>query len=366
MTARYFEGNHPELESRLESHFERVRDSFVAHGWPGSLVLGGGYGRGEGGVMQRQEAVGFSNDLDYFLFDDAPGGQRLQAWCRRIEGEESESLGIDVEIKCLRADSLGDPSRSMMFADLVAGHVVVAGDAAFLTRLQAGLDFSRIEPEETTRLLWNRGSGLFFSRCRMGRDEALPFVLRNHAKVKLALGDAWLCLHGQYTSRCRERAARLATAALPAAFSGLRQWHAEGVAFKFCPFAEGLTWSQLEEESRHLVEAWGRLFLTVEADRLQRPVTSFAQYLAWPRLMRRSPLIKNLALALRDRLKRGACIRPLGDYPRAGLMRALPCLLGLNPGGVAEAGRFLPSPAGDPSLPETWEGTYAKWWANYS
>jgi len=366
MTGRYFEGTHPELEARLEGHFARLRASFTAHGWRGALVLGGGYGRGEGGVMEGPAGVGFSNDLDYFLFDEAPGAASLAAWCRQIEREESAALGIDVEIKCLRAAAVGDPSRSMMFADLVAGHVVVAGDGGFLARLRAGLDFSRIEPEEAMRLLWNRGSGMWFARCRMGRDGQLPFVIRNHAKLKLALGDAWLCWQGQYSSQCRERARRLAAVALPDAFAELRQWHAQGVDFKFHPVADGATWHHLEAESRHLGDAWGRLFLAVEAQRLQRPLDGFAAYLAVPRLLPNSPLTRNLALALRDKIKRGGWIRPCRDYPRGGLMRALPCLLELAPGGVAAAGRFLPAAAGDPALLPSWESLYATWWAHYA
>ena len=132
--------------------------------------------------MLGPDGAGFSNDLDYFLFDEGPAAPRLQAWCRQLERAESAALGIDVEIKCLRADSIGDAGRSMMYADLVAGHVVVAGDAGFLAEMREGLDFSRIEPEEATRLLWNRGSGMFFSRCRMGDDAEMAFVIRNHAK----------------------------------------------------------------------------------------------------------------------------------------------------------------------------------------
>ena len=366
MTGRYFEGNHPELAVRLESHLTRIRQSFEGAGWRGALVLGGGYGRGEGGVMIGSQGAGFSNDLDYFLFDDAPGDARLEAWCRSTERAESAELGIDVEIKCLRADSLGDPSRSMMFADLVAGHVVAAGDGGFLARLREDLDCSRIDPAEATRLLWNRGSGMYFARCRMGQDEALAYVIRNHAKLKLALGDAWLCWNGQYTSRCRERAERLAGMALPPELAGLPEWHAEGVAFKFLPFAGGVSWSELEGESRRLIEAWGALYLLGEERRLQRRLPGFAAYLALPRLLPDTGLVKNLALAARDRLKRGSFLRPLGDYPRAGLMRALPCLLGLSPGGVAEAGRFLPPPAADPARIESWQEIYSKWWTCYA
>ncbi len=366
MSARYFEGRYPVLDCRIEDHFDRVRRSFEARGSRGALVLGGGYGRGEGGVMDGADGPEFSNDLDYFLFDDSPGDSALNQWCREIEKVESSELGIDVEIKCLRVNSIGDPSRSMMFADLVAGHVVVAGDGSFLERLRGNLDFSRIEPEEATRLLWNRGSGMFFAKCRMGIEGEKKFVIRNHAKLKLALGDGWLCVNGQYTSKCRERGERLAQLELPQALSGLKTWHAEGVDFKFRPFADGPTWSELEDEARRLTEAWGLVYLAAEEKRLSRKLAGFSEYLKLPRLLEGTPVARNLLLALRDRLKRGGFVRPVCDYPRAGMMRALPCLLDQVPGGVSAAGRFLPTPAGDVSQVRAWESVYTKWWAYYA
>lgn len=362
---RYFEGSHPGLKQRLEEHFSRISESFANRGFSGALVLGGGYGRGEGGVMETATGVEFSNDLDYFLFNDTPDDVALLGWCREIERTETAALGIDVEIKTLRADSIGDPSRSMMFADLVAGHVVVAGDAWFLRVLREGLDFSRIEPEEATRLLWNRGSGMFFSRCRMHEGGDMKFVIRNHAKLKLALGDAWLCLHGKYTSKCRERGERLAATELPANLAHIRAWHHEGVDFKFKPFSDGVTWEELAEESRKLIEAWGVVYLAAETKRLKRSFNGFSDYLSVPRLLPGS-LLRNLLLALRDKLRRGAFLKPLGDYPRAGLMRALPCLLGLTQGGEAEAARFLPKPEGDASRFRAWEPVYTKWWTYYA
>lgn len=362
---RYFEGSHPGLKQRLEEHFSRVSESFANRGFSGALVLGGGYGRGEGGVMETAGGAEFSNDLDYFLFNDTPDDAALLTWCREIERTETGVLGIDVEIKTLRAESIGDPSRSMMFADLVAGHVVVAGDAGFLRKMRESLDFSRIEPEEATRLLWNRGSGMFFSRCQLREGGDMKFVIRNHAKLKLALGDAWLCLHGSYTSKCRERGERLATTELPANLTHIRAWHHEGVDFKFKPFADGMTWDELHAESRKLIEAWGVVYLAAETKRLKRGFTGFSDYLSVPRLLPGS-LFRNLLLALRDKLRRGAFLKPLGDYPRAGLMRALPCLLGLTKGGEAEAARFLPKPAGDVSRFNAWEPVYSKWWTYYA
>lgn len=36
--------------------------------------------------------------------------------------------------------------------------------------------------------------------------------------------------------------------------------YVEGVDFKFKPFSNGVKWSELEEEARDLVEAWGVVF----------------------------------------------------------------------------------------------------------
>ena len=119
-------------------------------------------------------------------------------------------------------------------------------------------------------------------------------------------------------------------------------------------------------EARELIGAWGEIYLAVEEARLGMRFDSFADYLTTPRLIRSSSFPRNLALACRDKIKRGGCLRPLGDYPRAGLMRALPCLLGLTPGGVAEAGCFLPGAPDKPSKPESWETIYSKWWSCYA
>ena len=361
MNGRYFEGDYPELIDQLEGHFERVRASWDKRQLEGSLVLGGGYGRGEGGVMKTGGQLGFSNDLDYFLFNPNPANPELLAWAKGIERDETERLGIDVEIKSLSEDSIGDPRGSMMFSDLIAGHVVVAGEAAFLLDLVAKLDFSRIGAEEATRLLWNRGSGLFFAGCKMHQNDQLGFVIRNHAKAKLALGDAWLCLQGLYHPKCRERSKRLEDAEIPNELSMLKPWHAEGAAFKFNPIKSGISWKILEDERVELVKAWSQVYLMAESIRLSILIPDFKIYLNISRLIPSSSYFRNIALAARDRLKRGACLRPLGDYPRAALMRALPCLLDQTPGGVNEASRFLPlSPEEDVAA------IYSRWWAYYA
>ena len=65
---------------------------------------------------------------------------------------------------------------------------------------------------EAARLLFNRGSGLLFSfsALRAGDDRTRNgFVERNHAKLRMALGDAVLAVNGRYHFSCLERQRRL-------------------------------------------------------------------------------------------------------------------------------------------------------------
>jgi hypothetical protein len=362
MSGNYFEGSFPELAARLDEHFARMSGLWPEiAGKATALVLGGGYGRGEGGVLEnKRSGPEFFNDLDYFLFTETPDDPALVVWSHAREKEETAALGVDVEIKRLPAAQVGQGLQTMMFADLVAGHVPVAGNCQFLADLKPAVDFSKVAAEEATRLLWNRGSGLFFSRGKLVSD--LTFVVRNHAKLKLALGDAWLCLAGQYVPRCRERGMRFAGIELPSELEKLHAWHAQAVEFKFKPVVPTLDRATLEEESRELAALWAKVFLHVESRRLGIRGLDLSGYLAVPRLFTTGPAWRNPLLAVRDRMKRGAFLRPVTDYPRGALMRALPCLLAIEGKSVADAAHFLPKPGPG----ENWQTVYARWWQHYS
>lgn len=350
MERRFFEGDRPQATRLLEDHFSRLSERWERDRVPArALVLGGGYGRGEGGVT---ESGALYNDLDYFLFADDPERPELERWCRAVETEETAVLGVDVEIKRLSPGAVAAGLRTMMFADLVAGHAVVAGDAGFLDALEA--DFTTVGAEEASRLLWNRGSGLLFAR----NSSEASFIERNHAKLKLALGDAKLCLGGRYVPQCRERGRRVALIEGGAGVDELKRWHAEAVEWKFRPRTDMVRPdAELKEESFRLAAAWERMWLEVESSRLSRPFPTMGSYLEAARVFLDSRALRNVALAFRDRIKRGGNLRPVRDYPRGALMRALPCLLELGGMKAGEAGRFLP---------EGTVGCYEKWWRFYS
>lgn len=375
----YFHGCHPELEGRLERHFESMReriggDAGVA-GKVDALVLGGGYGRGEGGVFESEGEVSLYNDLDYFLFSDDADAPCLRRWAVQVEAEASVELGVDVEIKRLPIAEVEEGvAGSMTFHDLVAGHHLVWGDGRRLERLRPGLDASGIGAGEATRLLWNRGSGLYFALCKIDAREGAEFVERNHQKCALALCDALLCTRGRYSSSVVERHRRVLAGEAGDVDDELSGLYEAAVEFKLRPRPREMSWAQRRAENFALCRRWEKVFLQVEAMRTGRSFDSLGAYAS-----RRGrlfggevPLWKAPLFALRDVVRHRGFLRPVWDYPRAALMRALCCLLDQenHPAALGRVGLYLP-PGGREERPGAtalarWEHAYEDWWRRYS
>ncbi len=368
--ARYFPGEEPELARRLDDYLADLARSLGADAAAKEtrcLILSGGYGRGEGGVFR--DAAGRAalyNDLEFYLVLHGGGAHAAQEWTAREAEAGTKRLGIDVEFKLVTAAALQRAGPSMFYYDLASASRTVWGESGFVAALPERLREAALIPgEEAARLLFNRGSGLFYAQCALAAGDSRVsggFVERNHAKARLALGDAVLAFNGRYHFSCVERARRIAEGVevTPPDWERVRQWHAEGVAFKLYPRHEVLEAARLAATQIELVAVWLRTFLWLESRRLGVAFATPERYLEWGgRLFPGENRLRNLALHLRDRLRRGGALPGRFDYPRAALMRALVGLLAGGEGAAGAAARIL----GDP--PEL-ERAYRRWWDCYN
>ena len=176
------------------------------------LVLGGGYGRGEGGATAAHRLY---NDLDLFVFLDAPEAafpsfaQRLAP----VAAAFTARLGVDVDFTLRTASRLRRDGRRLMVQELLRGHVAL-DPADFDLAAWSGVRpraAADLPAGEAARLVMNRGMGLEFARRRLsangGRADA--FVLRNLNKAVLGAGDARLIAEGRYAWRLDAREAAL-------------------------------------------------------------------------------------------------------------------------------------------------------------
>jgi hypothetical protein len=136
-----------ELEDRLARLCGQVRCGATAR-IPSQdiavIVLGGGYGRGEGGVLRTEAGDQPYNDLEFYVFFR---GHRLWQEHRygRMLHELGERLsveaGLHVEFKIDGAERWKRSPVSMFSYDLVSGHRMIFGDESVF--LAAGIIWMR-------------------------------------------------------------------------------------------------------------------------------------------------------------------------------------------------------------------------------
>lgn len=321
------------------------------------LVLGGGYGRGEGGVLKTPTGDRPYNDLEFYVF---MRGGRL--WNERHHNEELKKLGerlspdaaLHVEFKIDSLARLRRSSVSMFSYDLMAGHRIVIGDEKLFAGCEHHLEAEKIPAAEATRLLFNRFTGLLLSRellaqSKLRMDEA-DFVGRNLAKAQMALGDAVLAVHGQYHWSCSERHARLealgragkACAAqaigpeqgsapacgLPPRFEEIIQHHAAGVKFKLHPKRILKALDEFKADHDAICSMGCELWLWIENRRLNRSFASVADYaLSLNAKCPETAGWRNYLLNVKTFGPRAGLKGLAWRYPRERLMNSLPILL---------------------------------------
>jgi hypothetical protein len=365
--ARFTLDGSPALEAHLARVCEQVRDgvrALVPADKLDAVMLGGGYGRGEGGVLRTPAGDQPYNDLESFVLVRG-NAVLVERKFRHLLHELGERLspdaGLEVEFKVITLDKLRRSGPSLFYYDLVMGHRWLVGEESLLSGCEQHRDASRIPLHEATRLLMNRCSGLLFALERLQRRDFsaadADFVGRNLAKAQLAFGDVFLTAHGQYHWSCRERHERLkqlagAPASGPAArqseisnlksqiggatagpevgasVADLFRHHAAGVEFKLHPVRSSEGRESLAKRHAELSALGRQLWLWLESKRLGRAFAS-------PRDYALSALDKcPETSSLRNRLVNGRAFGLAGAlgasgarYPRERLFHALSLLL---------------------------------------
>ncbi len=247
MTARRYTGLHSEAITQLldESLAEIARDigGLGLAGLAG-VLLGGGYGRGEGGLLQSPEGDRLYNDLDFFVFTrhaNAEERGRIDRAMETLASKWSARLHVSVDFaNAKNIESLGGLARRLMYQELLHGWCPVWGDLR-LEDFIPDLPPDALPVTEALRLLLNRGMGLVLAAERLHggpphESEAADFIVRNMNKAVLGCGDALLIAAGRYCWRGAERIEAFRTLAaglpLPAEAASLYE---EAYRFKLAP-----------------------------------------------------------------------------------------------------------------------------------
>ena len=206
----------PELDRLVDDACAAIGREVEALAVPhlAGVVLGGGYGRGEGGMRGR----GLSNDLDFFaITEDGASSAEIAAIVAALEPISKKwtaEIGIDVDFTVRTPWRIKHDEERLMIQELVRGYFDVAGKSGeTLFSAIRRIDASKVPWMEAARLLMNRGMGLMLAHGGTGNGErGTDFINRNINKCVLGAGDARLVARHGYCWRATERADALGDA----------------------------------------------------------------------------------------------------------------------------------------------------------
>ena len=213
----------------------------------GGIVLGGGYGRGEGGVFEDKGSQNprLSNDLDFYVVTvENASNADIDAIARTLEPisvKWTEKLGLDVDFCTPKTPwRIKHDQERLMIQELIHGYFDVAGKKGE----ELFKDIDRLEPSalpwtEAIRLLVNRGAGILLCE-EPGRDDV--FIVRNINKCILGIGDAKLIASNKYQWKAVDRANLLSN-----------ELYTKAMEWKFRPRKEAIC--SLEEAREQWLEA---------------------------------------------------------------------------------------------------------------
>ena len=339
-----------------------------------ALVLGGGYGRGEGGVLATPHGDAPYNDLEFFILiagEPRLNERRYGAEIHALEQRMTQRLGIDVEFKILSREKLEKSPASMFYYDLVSGHRVICGSPDVLAGCAHHADASRIPLHEATRLFMNRCSGLLFAAERLRQQDFTradaDFTARNIAKAQLAMGDVVLTALGCYHWSCMTRHDLLTPVQEPGLpMAEILAFHQAGVAFKLHPSQSTATKAELDLLHGSVCRAAWAVWAWLEERRLGKSVASPVAYGRSSNKCPETFALKNALIRLRTFGPAGVLSPLVLRYPREALLNTLPLLLWAPadvPAHAAWLSRQLVAPV------TTWSdavSAYARLWARFN
>lgn len=327
------------LEQRIQRDMTRVRDEALAVVSPDELIalaLGGGYGRGEGGVYVVDGEERVYNDYDFFVIVPFSSRKRRKDVARRLLSVKEKlepSYGVHVDFSPpMPLDSLPHQPYEVMYMEARAGHHVIYGPEDVLDALP---EYDQEHPplEECARLFMNRGVGLLLANEEMREEEpaggeAFEFVIRNIYKALLAMGDSVLFAEGRYSPSYAMRQKRFAESPLEGVPDpeGLRVRYQAAMDFKFRPVHSVPEGKSLREWHAETVPAYLDMFLWFERRRLGRPELTWDEYATLPA---RLTVPRGMARArcIYQNLREGAGMPLAGEWhlhPRDRILKRLP------------------------------------------
>lgn len=221
MNRRFTVTGSKELENMISSQMDIISNevqNVFERSHLAALVLGGGYGKGEGGVCITADGERTFNDYDFFVITNNISWKLKKEYnekLKKLHNKLTEKFGIDVDFAFpVNRSSIKKLPFTQMWGELKSAHMVIYGDK-FILDLYPYSDLYKIPVVEAQKLLLNRGYGLILAKNRIENLEMkgvknpdhseVDFIARNIFKAAIGIGDSLMMQAGLFHHSYIER-----------------------------------------------------------------------------------------------------------------------------------------------------------------
>lgn len=292
--------NDAAVDAQIERMLDRIVQAVRAQmgGDLEAIMLSGGFGRGEGGVLRRPEGrIHIVNDFNVDIVYREPLGRlasklKVQFMHRRALAVLAEKLAdefgmkqVDLTLRGLHSMSVERPRLADF--DMRYGHRLLWGASDPCDAMRP-FHADEIDPFEGTWLLRNRAVGLVLARLYLEQPGALRPEHRENFYIEinksaLAMGDALWILSGRYdvsyAKRKRDFGA-LAALGCPA-FDELAAMYDRAAEYKLRPVEDQYPGEAPVDLWQRLAAAHVRVFLWFDSVRLGMRFDSVEAWCTW-------------------------------------------------------------------------------------
>lgn len=169
-----------------------------------AIILIGGYGRGEGGVINEEGVEKPHNNFDFLVITkniNKDESKFLEETCDEIFQKHASNLGILVEFTLISADKLRKIDPLVITYDMKYGHKLISGNSDILSK-NDNFEVDTIPAWDVRNLIVNRGTLLIINDLILNKEtldkKDKKNVIKHWIKAIIGYGDALLFHLGQY------------------------------------------------------------------------------------------------------------------------------------------------------------------------
>jgi len=244
-----------------------------------ALILIGGYGRGEGGIVKKDGVYRPHNNLDLLYIYNETLDKKILTRVDEALQKISKEYDIGIDLSAISKKKILNLEGLVISYDMRFGHKTLLGDSSFI-REYDHFSVYNIDPVDMRQLLVNRGTLLLINRLLLQKEELSTrdkkLIIKHAIKAIIGYGDALLFFHNQYHWSYAQKQSNMTK--LSAIDEKTKALYTEAIAFRFQPDYKTYLQKDLHQWNRELLQTLSNIHLECEKINLSKRNLSWDNY----------------------------------------------------------------------------------------